>query len=77
MIAIIAKALPAPEDWRDNYLKSDWHRILSAFLETRSRATDEESDGLCAGPDEAAHAICAKPVCTFDDLVVCAAIAVH
>ena len=64
---------------RDKYLASDWHRILSAFLEESSRRarTDAEVTLQEERFGDATNAIWAKPVRTWDDLIVRAAIAMH
>jgi hypothetical protein len=81
LVAVLAKAspAPAPDIWRANYLKSDWHHILSAYLDEiyrrgRTEAQrDLQEERFCSKVD----AIWAKPCATFADLVVRAAIAVH
>jgi hypothetical protein len=75
---VIAKA-PTPQGAaRDTYVASEWYRTLDQHLEASSRATtDKEHYALDARLGSAAKAICAKRVCTLDDLVVRAAIAVH
>jgi hypothetical protein len=81
--AIFAKAMPAPDvgastALRAAYLASDWHRALRAYLEERGRTnTEEEVDALDERLDDSMNAILAKPVRTFDDLVVRAAIAMN
>ena len=65
---------------RDKYLASDWHRIVSTFLEEYARpenGTDDARDGLTRHLCDETNAIWAKPVRTWDDLIVRAAIAVH
>jgi hypothetical protein len=65
---------------REKYLASDWHRIVSTFLEEFARPenrTDDARDGLKRHLCDETNAIWAKPVRTWDDLIVRAAIAVH
>jgi hypothetical protein len=64
---------------RDNYLASDWNRIVNAYLDDLAHRgkTDAEikrlEDWLCAET----RVIWAKTCATWDDLIVRAAIACH
>jgi hypothetical protein len=65
---------------RDKYLASDWHRIVSAFLKESARLedrTDDARNSLNRRLADATTTTWAKPVRTWDDLIVRAAIAVH
>jgi hypothetical protein len=63
---------------RAAYVASEWHRALSAYFEERGRTSaQEELDALEVRMGDVARAISAKPVRTFGDLVVRAAMAVH
>jgi hypothetical protein len=77
-----APAMPAPDVGASTalqaaYVASDWHRVLSAYLDAANTNVMEE-DKLDAHEDQltdVTRAICATPVRTFGDLVVRAAIA--
>jgi hypothetical protein len=65
---------------RDSYLASEWHRVLTTFHDDWGLPENETAEKRFALLDrlcEAAVAIWAKPVRTWDDLVVRAAMAVH
>jgi hypothetical protein len=65
---------------RDNYLASDWHRILSAYhddWELPENQTDDRWFALRRRLCEGANAIWAKPVRTWEDRIERAAMAVH
>ena len=57
---------------RDNYLASDWHRILSAYhddWELPENQTDDRRFALRRRLCEGANAIWAKPVRTWEDRI--------
>lgn len=66
--------------WRNNYVASDWHRIVTAFLDASGRPENDGDEGRDALNAQLAHdteAILARPVSTWADLIQLAAIAVH
>jgi hypothetical protein len=72
--------LPAALDvWRNNYLRSDWQRIVTAYLDAMAvrGITDEEVERLLNDLCENTKAIWARPCATWDDLIERAAIAVY
>jgi hypothetical protein len=65
-----------PATLRDNYLASDWHRTLTGYLDALQRPKNNvAATHTRFGADT--NAILAKPVRTWDDLIVRAAIAIH
>jgi hypothetical protein len=68
----------AAPDARAAYLGSDWARLVGDYLKEVSRPrTDHDHDALNARLEADTRAILDKPVHTFKDLVVLAAICTH